>query len=49
MVNLVDRAVEIHTEPGPLGYRHVRVARRGEAVTLVTFADVSIEVVRFLR
>jgi Uma2 family endonuclease len=42
--NLVDDVVEVCTEPGPDGYRTVRVARGGETVRPTAFPAVEIPV-----
>jgi Uma2 family endonuclease len=46
--NLIDGVVEVCTEPGPDGYRTVRVARRGETVRPTAFPDVEIPVAELL-
>jgi Uma2 family endonuclease len=42
--DLVHDAVEVRRDPGPSGYRAVRVARRGETIRPLAFPDVEIAV-----
>jgi Uma2 family endonuclease len=49
IVNLVDRRIEVHTDPTPQGYRTVRHAERAETLAPVRFPDVQFAVSDVLR
>lgn len=42
--DLVHDTIEMHRDPGPDGYRSVRVARRGERLSPLAFSDVELAV-----
>jgi Uma2 family endonuclease len=42
--DLVHDVVEVHRDPGPEGYRSVRLVRRGETIQPLAFPDVDIPV-----
>lgn len=44
VVNLVDRRIEVHTEPSKDGYGAVRHVERGESIALGAFPDVAVNV-----
>lgn len=48
LVDVVARTIEIHREPGPEGYGSVSTVRRGDRITLVAFADATVDVVSVL-
>lgn len=49
VVNLVDGVVEVHRDPGANHYATTTLLRPGDHVAMAAFADVSIEVARFLK
>jgi Uma2 family endonuclease len=49
IVNLVDRRIEVHTDPSPQGYRTVRHAECGETLSPVRFPGVQFAVSDVLR
>jgi Uma2 family endonuclease len=49
IVNLVERVIEVHTDPGPDGYRAVRGVPHGGTIQLVRFPDTEIRVADVLR
>jgi Uma2 family endonuclease len=40
IVNVRDRRIEVHTDPSPDGYRALRTAAPGEALSPARFPDV---------
>lgn len=44
LIDLVHNVVLVHTDPGPEGYRDVRVARGGERIAPAAFPDRSVAV-----
>ncbi len=44
LVNLRDRLVEVHTDPGPDGYRQVALVRPGEVLEATAVAGLSVAV-----
>src|SRR5689334_3050697 len=44
IVNVVDRVIEVYTDPVESGYRSSVVYRRGQSIRLVSFADVDVRV-----
>jgi Uma2 family endonuclease len=49
VVNLIERVVETHRQPGAAGYEHVSVHGRGERLRLLAFPNVELSVSDFLR
>ncbi len=49
VVNLVDRAVEVHREPAAAGYGQITTVPRGARLHLLAFPDVELAVDDFLR
>lgn len=49
IVNLVDRCIEVYTEPAAGGYRTIRSYERGESIRLVRFPDVEVRVSDVLK
>jgi hypothetical protein len=49
VVNLVDRLIEVHTEPRDGLYRQIRRCAIGDDVKLTRFADVRVAVSDVLR
>jgi Uma2 family endonuclease len=48
IVNLIDRVIEVHRDPGPTGYARVTSHGRGDSIALAAFADVRVLVVDIL-
>src|SRR5258708_32355241 len=44
IVNLHDGVIEVHRQPGPIGYASVIRRARGDKITLAAFADVDVVV-----
>jgi len=44
IVNLVDRCIEVYTDPEAGGYRTLTVYERGKAIRLVRFNDIEVRV-----
>lgn len=44
IVNLVDKQIEIHRDPTAEGYKTIEIKRRGDAIQLVAFPDVTVSV-----
>jgi len=49
VVNLIERVVETHRQPGTAGYENVIVHGRGERLRLLAFPNVELSVSDFLR
>lgn len=49
VVNLVERVVEVHRQPGAAGYEHVSTYGREERLQLLAFPNVELNVNDFLR
>ena len=49
VVNLLDRVIEVHAEPGASGYATIASRSRGQSIRLVTVPDCEIAVADILR
>ena len=49
IVNLKDRRIEVFTEPEGLGYRTVRHAEMGDAVSPISFPDITVRVADVIK
>jgi Uma2 family endonuclease len=49
IVNLVDRRIEVHTDPEGGAYRSVAMFEHGQSITLVRFPDVHVSVADILK